>query len=52
MAKLSLNFNKANLEALPLPKAGKRVTYHDTKIQGLQIRITSNGAKTFSVFRG
>ncbi|MDR4517186.1 MAG: site-specific integrase [Nitrosomonas sp.] len=44
-------FNKTNIEALPIPEAGKRDTYHDTKISSLQIRITPTGTKTFSVFR-
>ena len=46
-----LNFTKANISALPLPPAGKRETFHDLKTNGLQIRTTSGGVKTFSVFR-
>jgi integrase len=46
-----LNFTKSSLTALPLPPTGKRDTYHDTKTNGLQIRCSSSGAKTFSVFR-
>jgi len=46
-----INFNKANIEALQLPVKGKRDTYHDKKTPGLQLRITSNGVKTFSVYR-
>jgi integrase len=45
------NFTKASIDALPLPEPGKRDTYHDTKTSGLQLRITSTGVKTFSVFR-
>lgn len=45
------NFTKSRLNALPLPKAGTRATYSDAKATGLQIRITSGGVKTFSVFR-
>lgn len=47
----SLNFTKATLAALPLPKEGQRATYRDTKAAGLQLRVTANGAKTFSVYR-
>ena len=47
----SLNFTKASLSALPLPPPGKRETHHDLKTNGLQIRITNSGAKTFSVYR-
>lgn len=46
-----LNFTKANLDALPSPDPGKRAIYHDIKAPGLQVRVTSTGVKTFSVFR-
>ena len=46
-----INFTKATLLALPLPPAGQRETYHDLKTNGLQIRSTGGGVKTFSVFR-
>ena len=42
-------FSKEKLEALPNPAS--RATYHDTKIQGLQLRVTPNGVKTFSLYR-
>ena len=45
------SFSKEKLLSLPLPEAGKRTTYHDTKIQGLQLRVSSTGIKTFSVYR-
>jgi len=51
MADNKINFTKAVLDALPLPEAGNRATYHDAKTNGLQLRVTSNGAKTFSLFR-
>lgn len=51
MAEKKINFTKAIIDALPLPEAGKRDTYHDLKTNGLQLRVTSNGAKTFSLFR-
>lgn len=46
-----ISFTKAAIEALSLPAAGQRVTYHDTKTAGLQLRVTPGGVKTFSVFR-
>jgi integrase len=46
-----INFTKTALKSLPRPRAGKRDTYHDTKIPGLQVRVTPAGVKTFSVFR-
>lgn len=45
-----INFTKAALLAIPVPVEG-RVTYHDRKTPGLQLRVTAAGAKTFSVFR-
>ena len=50
MAK-KFNFTKAEIDALPLPQKGKRDTYHDTKVSGLHLRISSTGIKTFSVFK-
>lgn len=46
-----INFTKKTIDALPIPEPGKRDTYHDTKTAGLQLRVTSTGAKTFSVYR-
>lgn len=47
----TLNFTKAVLNALPLPEAGKRSEYCDTKVPGLRLRITSSGVKTFCVLK-
>lgn len=49
--KTHIPFSKERLLALPRPDAGKRTTYHDTKIRGLQLRVSSTGIKTFSVYR-
>lgn len=46
-----ISFSKERLAALPLPETSKRATYHDTKIQGLQLRVSPTGIKTFSVYR-
>src|SRR5579864_6523429 len=46
-----LNFTKTSIKALPKAPAGKRLTYRDTKIPGLELRVTPSGVKTFSVFR-
>jgi len=48
---IKFNFTKAAIEALPIPKAGKRDDYQDIKTTGLQLRVTSNGTKTLSVLR-
>lgn len=46
-----INFTKAAIDGLALPEHGKRSDYQDTKTAGLQLRVTSNGTKTFSVLR-
>lgn len=46
-----ISFSKERLAALPPPEAGKRVTYHDSKIPGLQLRVSGTGIKTFCVYR-
>lgn len=45
-----LNFTKAAINGLPA-SASSRDVYHDTKTNGLQLRVSANGTKTFSVFR-
>lgn len=45
------NFTKAEIDSLPIPERGKRDTYQDTKISGLQLRVSHTGVKTFSVFK-
>ena len=45
------NFTKAMIDTLPLPEHGKRAVYLDAKTTGLQIRVTSSGAKTFCLYR-
>lgn len=51
MAENKINFTKAVLDGLPSPAAGQRATYLDAKTNGLQIRVTSYGVKTFCIFR-
>ncbi|HJV26324.1 MAG TPA: tyrosine-type recombinase/integrase [Aromatoleum sp.] len=46
-----ISFSKERLAALPPAERGKRVTYHDAKIPGLQLRVTGKGVKTFCVYR-
>ncbi len=45
------SFTKTAIEGLPLPEAGKRSSYYDSKIPGLELRVTSNGTKTFNLYR-
>jgi len=46
-----ISFNKAAIDGLPLPEQGKRATYLDPKTNGLQLRVTHTGVKTFSLYR-
>jgi integrase len=46
-----INFTKAILDTLQLPTQGQRKVYHDKKTNGLQIRVTSAGVKTFCIYR-
>lgn len=46
-----INFTKKALQNLPIPESGERTTFHDTKIRGLQLRVTHSGTKTFNLFR-
>lgn len=46
-----INFTKAEIDDLPMPDHGKRIDYQDSKVSGLNIRVTHTGTKTFSVLR-
>jgi integrase len=46
----SLNFTKSELTKIAPPATG-RIEYRDTKVAGLQLRVSSTGVKTFSVYR-
>ncbi len=43
-------FKQERLSKLPIPDTGKRDTYWDEKVDGLQVRVTSNGIKTFCIY--
>ncbi|MGA7950759.1 MAG: tyrosine-type recombinase/integrase [Thiobacillaceae bacterium] len=51
MAEARFNFTKEALTSLPLPAGGQRAIYHDAKTTGLQLRVTSTGVRTFSLYR-
>ena len=51
MTRLEPYFTKEKIAALPLPAPGIRREDYDTKVQGLQIRITANGFRTFYLYR-
>lgn len=45
----TIRFAKKTLERLPIPQGKDRPVYHDDLLQGLQLRITSQGTITFFV---
>ena len=45
------NFTVKMLDSLPKADEGKRRTYHDDKVNGLTLRVTDTGAKSFLVRR-
>ena len=47
----TFNFTKEALNAIAAPEAGKRAVYHDAKTTGLQVRVSANGVKSFSLYR-
>jgi Arm DNA-binding domain/Phage integrase family len=51
MAGHKINFTRASVNQLPAALAGKRVTWHDSQISGLQISVTDKGSKSFFVRR-
>lgn len=47
----TIRFTKAALLDLPVPEEGKRAEYADSVVNGLRLRITSSGNKSFCVSR-
>ncbi|WP_326929122.1 Arm DNA-binding domain-containing protein [Citrobacter sp. RHBSTW-00671] len=43
--------HQAVLMELPVPDAGKRLEYADSVVNGLRLRVTSSGSKSFCVSR-
>ena len=46
-----LNFTKKGIEDLPPADPGKRTYFHDTRVNGLLVSVTSSGVKSFQVYR-
>jgi integrase len=46
-----INFTKRKLEALPSVPQGRRQSYYDIKVAGLELRVTPAGTKTFTLYR-
>ena len=51
MRKNTMNFTKSQLAELPAAEPGKRNCYYDTKMDGLELRITDTGSKSFSLYK-
>ena len=51
MSGSAFNFTKADIEAIRPSPDGKRLVFRDTKTTGLELRVTANGVKTFSLRR-
>lgn len=51
MTETTFKFTEARLKTLPLPPDGQRSTYRDTEVKGLELRVTSNGVKSFCWYR-
>ena len=46
-----LKFKKSDLQSLPIPEQGKRVSYYDTDVPKLALRVTGAGSKTFYIVK-
>lgn len=46
----TFSFSKSKLLKIPLPEAG-RVTYKDSEIKGLQLRVSYTGTKSFLIYK-
>ena len=49
--KNTINFTKKALDNLPIPTDDSRPSYYDEQVNGLLIRVTSKGTKSYMVFR-
>ena len=50
-SKKHVNFTKKMIELITLPPKDKRLYLYDTKVQGLELMVTHQGAKSFKVYR-
>lgn len=51
LSKKHINFTKRAIESLSLPPKDKRLYLYDTRVQGLELMVTHQGAKSFKVYR-
>ena len=46
-----LKFTKSILQSLSVPEQGKRISYYDTDVPKLALRVTGAGSKTFYIVK-
>lgn len=51
MAKKTVKWGDRTIADLPPAPAGKRVSYHHPKLEGLLVRVTDRGTKTFYLYK-
>lgn len=51
MRKNTINLTKSTIVNLPPADPGRRDCYYDSKVDGLELRVTDKGSKSFSVYR-
>lgn len=51
MTDKTFRFTKSKIDGLPPAPKGGRIEYRDSEVQGLILRVTAGGVKTFSVSR-
>lgn len=51
MTDKTFRFTKSRIDGLPPAPKGGRIEYRDSEVQGLILRVTAGGVKTFSVSR-
>ena len=51
VAEKTFKFTEKQLRSLATPAAGLRTTYRDTEVEGLALRVTDTGTKTFCWYR-
>jgi len=51
MSEKTFHFTERGVADLPKPPLGQRVTYRDTKTEGLELRVSDRGTKSYSWYR-
>jgi len=51
MTTTKFKFTETAIKNVTLPDVGKRITYYDTQVPGLCLRVTNTGVKTYLVYK-